>query len=190
MRALCKPRRRPSEHVRRTHGITTALTALLWLVGGAGIGGVTRTFAVVSFAQDLPEAAADAHAEIVAGDSIGAVFASRGWTVTRRHRWFGQVPATDRVLTMMDSTGPADLATHVFELVVAREDASAFTYATIAEVHHPAYLSLSAIVLSALVSQPRRSRHRCAGPGQRRIAAHFIADQSLDRRPVAAAHSH
>lgn len=107
---------------------------------------VTRTFAVVRFADEIPSTAADAHAEILAGGSIGAVFAGRGWTVTRRHLWFGAVPATDRVLEMMAYSGAAradlQLATHLFELRVARDDQPAIVYATIAEVHHPDYLAL------------------------------------------------
>lgn len=104
---------------------------------------ITRTFAVVTFAEEIPVAAADAHAQIMAGGSIGAVFASRGWTVSRRHLWFGEVPASDRVLAMMHAAAPAALATHVFELIVSRSDEPAVSYATIAEVHHPEFLSLA-----------------------------------------------
>jgi hypothetical protein len=104
---------------------------------------ITRTFAVVTFAEEIPVAAADAHAQIMAGGSIGAVFASHGWTVSRRHLWFGEVPASDRVLAMMQAAAPAALATHIFELIVSRPDEPPFSYATIAEVHHPAYLSLA-----------------------------------------------
>src|SRR5690606_17176483 len=50
---------------------------------------VCRTYAVVEFGDAiLPELAAE-HALVMAGESIGAVFKGRGWTITKRHTRVG-----------------------------------------------------------------------------------------------------
>src|SRR5690606_28006097 len=80
------------------------------------------------------------HDEIVAGGSIGAVFAANGWTVTKRHLHFGELPATPKVARLMSTDQGTPLAVHVYVLTVAK-GGNSFDYATIAEVHHPDYLS-------------------------------------------------
>jgi hypothetical protein len=104
-------------------------------------GWICRTFAVVRYPAEVAPAFAAEHAEILAGGSIGAVFAARGWSVERRHRWLGEVPATERVRALMGGIAPTPLAIHVFELIVTRDQRS-FRYALIAEVHHPDHLGL------------------------------------------------
>lgn len=102
---------------------------------------VCRTFAVTRYPDPVDSAYAAEHREILAGGSIGAVFAARGWQVSRRHLWFGEVPPSAYVLALMGDAPPVPLAAHLFELVVTR-DGESFTYATIAEVHHADYLVL------------------------------------------------
>jgi hypothetical protein len=115
---------------------------------------ICRTFAVVMFARDPGPGIAEEHRLIVAGGSIGAVFASRGWTVHKRPRLSGEVPmpeAGDRLAALMGVSGPGRLAIDVYSLFVSREGPT-IGYATIAEVHHPDYLDLAE--LRALHGRP------------------------------------
>lgn len=102
---------------------------------------VCRTFAVVLYPEDLVPALAREHGAIVAGGSIGSTFAAAGWTVLKSHRYFGELPSTPGLRTMMRD-GTQRLAVHVYELSVAR-GGDEHPYATIAEIHHPDYLRLT-----------------------------------------------
>src|SRR5262245_26355355 len=55
------------------------------LFSGAGEDKTCRTFAIVRYPPELDGAISAEHAEIVAGGSIGAVFASHGWEVRKTH---------------------------------------------------------------------------------------------------------
>lgn len=101
---------------------------------------ICRTFAVVAYPPRIDPRFRREHEEIVAGGSIGAVFARNGWTVTKRHLHFGDLPATPKVAGLMRTDEGVPLAVHVYVLAVDK-DGEAFDYATIAEVHHPEYLS-------------------------------------------------
>lgn len=103
---------------------------------------ICRTFAVVAYPAQPDSRYAREHEEIAAGGSIGAVFARNGWTVTKRHLHFGELPATRKVAELMGADDGERLAVHIYELTVARDDTS-LPYATIAEIHHPDYLSLA-----------------------------------------------
>ncbi len=103
---------------------------------------ICRTFAVVMYPERVDERFAAEHAEILEGGSIGAVFVSRGWTVTKRHLHFGALPATARVAELMHARQGEPLAVHIYELAVSNGNVS-IDYATIAEVHHPEYLVLA-----------------------------------------------
>lgn len=101
---------------------------------------ICRTFAVVAYPPSIDARFRREHEEIVAGGSIGAVFARSGWVVTKRHLHFGELPATRKVAGLMRTDEGVPLAVHVYVLTVTKDEAS-FDYATIAEVHHPDYLS-------------------------------------------------
>src|SRR5690606_668473 len=103
---------------------------------------ICRTFAVVAYPQQIDPRFAAEHEEIVGGGSIGAVFARNGWTVTKRHLHFGELPATPKVAALMDVGEGEPLAAHVYVLTVVKEGLS-LRYATIAEIHHPDYLSVA-----------------------------------------------
>ncbi|MBN1239893.1 MAG: hypothetical protein JXB36_15430 [Gammaproteobacteria bacterium] len=100
-----------------------------------------RTFAVVSYPEAVDPALAEQHEEITDGGSIGAVFTRSGWTVTKRHLWFGELVSTGESASLMRIAEGLPVAAHVYVLRVAR-DGRAYDYATIAEVHHPEYLRL------------------------------------------------
>jgi len=102
----------------------------------------TRTLAIVAWPSAVDPGLADAHAAILAGASIGATLESAGWTVTKRNLYFGETPAPDSLSRLMRIPATPALATHGYVLSVTRGDL-AVDYATIAELHHPAYLDLA-----------------------------------------------
>jgi len=105
---------------------------------------VTRTFAVTRYSDSVDARLAQAHERILAGGSIGATLAEAGWTVTRRHLWVGDVPATTGIGSLMNIDDSSPLGLHVFDLEVSRGDEQ-LHYATIAEVHHPDHLDRNGI---------------------------------------------
>lgn len=102
---------------------------------------ICRTYAQVRFAPTIDPAFAAEHARILAGESIGVVFRSAGWTIAKRHRHIGEaaLPNGD-VAELMRIGGQDRLATdtYVFEI---EKDGRRFAYAEITELHHPAYLT-------------------------------------------------
>ena len=101
-----------------------------------------RTYAVVQFSDQLDERYDDAHSRVLAGDSIGATFKEDGWDIRKHTLYIGTVRlpgAPTEVGRLMRLTGAHDLALHVYQLVIARDDIE-LEYATIMEAHHPEYL--------------------------------------------------
>ncbi|HEU4616401.1 MAG TPA: hypothetical protein VFV10_00075 [Gammaproteobacteria bacterium] len=105
---------------------------------------ICRTFAVVLYPAEPDPRYADAHAEILAGGSIGAVFKRHGWIVTKTNLYFGTLAPTPKVAALMHDASGRPLAVHVYGLYVTK-DGTTLPYATIAEVHHPDYLTLSRV---------------------------------------------
>jgi hypothetical protein len=102
-----------------------------------------RTYAVVEFADRLDERYHEAHSRVLAGGSIGATFREDGWDIRKHTLYIGAIsmPSAGTELgQLMRLDGPADLALHVYQLVLVRQDME-LEYATIMEAHHPAYLS-------------------------------------------------
>jgi len=102
-----------------------------------------RTYAVVQFVEQLDERYNDAHSKVLAGDSIGATFKEDGWDVGKKTIYVGAVRLPERrtsVGDLMTLTGAHDIALHVYQLVLTREEIE-LEYATILEAHHPEYLS-------------------------------------------------
>ncbi len=104
---------------------------------------VCRTYAVARF-SDLADAHYVAeHAEVLAGNSIGAVFRSSDWDVHKQTLHIGtlRLPAHDGTIgALMDIRDARDLALHIYQLLLVR-DRQIFDYATILETHHPDYLA-------------------------------------------------
>lgn len=109
------------------------------LFSGAGPRRVCRTFAVVRYRPSDP-AFREEHAAIVAGGSLGAVFAAAGWEVRKTHLSIGSVAATQRLAKLMRIAPGTILAVHVYALDVAKGGRT-LEYATLAEIHHPDYLT-------------------------------------------------
>jgi len=104
---------------------------------------VCRTHAVVEFNPAALSALQAEHARVLSGESIGAVFKSRGWTINKRHTRLGSVMlnSNDSVIARsMQVEPPLEVALHSYIFEV-RRDALALEYATITELHHPNYLT-------------------------------------------------
>jgi hypothetical protein len=110
------------------------------LFSGAGQDKTCRTFAVVRYPRHLDGAIAAEHAEIVAGGSIGAVFAAHGWQVRKTHLSYAERPASARLAQLMRVAAGTTLAEHIYVLDVVK-DGRAIEYAVLAEIHHPDYLA-------------------------------------------------
>ena len=102
---------------------------------------ICRTFAVVRYPTEIDPLFAAEHELILGGQSIGAVFVQNGWIVNKSHRYFGEVSTTRRAAELMGGVEVPRLAMHIYVLEVVKGGA-AFEYATIAEIHHPDYLTL------------------------------------------------
>ena len=112
------------------------------LFSGAGQDKTCRTFAIVRYPPHLDDAVSAEHAEIVAGGSIGAVFAARGWQVRKTHLSYAQRPASARLARLMRVAAGTTLAEHIYVLDVVK-DGQAIEYAVLAEIHHPDYLAVA-----------------------------------------------
>lgn len=99
-----------------------------------------RTFAIVRYPTALDPAVHAEHARIVAGGSIGAVFAQSGWQVRKTHLHYDEIHATERLAALMHVSIGARLAEHVYVLDVAKAG-RVIEYAALVEIHHPDYLT-------------------------------------------------
>ena len=106
---------------------------------------VTRTLAVVVYAPSIPASIQQQHKNIIAGGSVGEVFARSGWLVEKENLYVGEISASadfDEIYALMGESGEVDLAVNIYKLSVCK-GGTCVAYATISEVHHPDYLGLS-----------------------------------------------
>jgi hypothetical protein len=105
---------------------------------------ICRTYAVVRFVDESTPRVAAAHADILAGSSIGATFKSTGWHIGKVTLHVGSVSldgANHAIGELMQIDGPTELGVHAYQLVLEK-DSQTIDYATIVETHHPDYMSL------------------------------------------------
>lgn len=140
------------------------------LFSGSGAGKVTRTYAVVEFPTNPSAALTAEHERIVAGQSIGETFREAGWKLSKQHLYIGEieVPATYvEIGELMQLELPETLATHLYLLRVIKDERS-YHYATITEIHHPAYLDANALqaIYGEIIfdDSNRDSLHEFIGP--------------------------
>jgi hypothetical protein len=112
------------------------------LFSGAGRDKTCRTFAIVRYPLHLDGAVSAEHAEIVAGGSIGAVFAAHGWQVRKTHLSYAERPASARLAQLMRVAVGTTLAEHIYVLDVVK-DGRAIEYAVLTEIHHPDHLAVA-----------------------------------------------
>jgi len=106
---------------------------------------VTRTLAIVTFEPRAAAAVADLHAQIVDGASIGATFRDAGWAIDKPMIGIDEVsiPRSSVAMAMlMNVSLPITAGLHAYRFNIRKGDVSV-RYATIVEVHHPAYLSVT-----------------------------------------------
>ncbi len=106
-------------------------------------GPTSRTFAVVELPSQIDAAFATEHASIVGGGSIGAVFKSHGWGIGKYHQYIGEIEidsTSTRITALMHLVPPEFAAVHIYLFTISKDERT-FEYATIAEVHHPDYLT-------------------------------------------------
>jgi len=104
-------------------------------------GRTCRTFAIVRYAPRIDPAVSAEHAAIVAGGSLGAVFAAQGWEVRKAHLSYAERPASPRLGALMRIAAGTPLAEHVYVLDVVKNGRT-IEYAALVEIHHPDYLSV------------------------------------------------
>jgi len=101
-----------------------------------------RTYAVVRFVEKPDAVIGSEHAQILAGDSIGAIFKANGWAIHKETLYIGTagIDANDNHLApLMRLAQPGEVAMHVYRLLL-QKDGQAIDYATVIELHHPDYL--------------------------------------------------
>lgn len=125
------------------------------LYSRTGAGRTCRTFAIVRYAPNMDPAVRDEHAAVVAGGSLGAVFAAAGWDVRKTHLRYGERPASARLAKLMQIDAGTALAEHVYVLDVEK-DGRTVEYAALVEIHHPEYLTLAQ--LAAIYGPTEASR--------------------------------
>ena len=104
---------------------------------------VCRTLALVLFDESMNPAIKAEQSKITAGGSIGAVFKENGWAIRKVNLYLGVVNATTEASLIEKNMGistPAELAMQIYRFKLHKAETT-IEYATIVEIHHPAYLS-------------------------------------------------
>ena len=139
---------------------------------------ICRTYAIVSFNEDLDSSYGPEHSKVLAGNSLGEVFKANGWSMHKQTLHIGSFkidrPASE-INQLMQLVAAKTLASHVYQLLLAKDE-QLFEYATIVEAHHPDYLtqsdlldiyhydnseSLSAESLAELIDLLKSGHSRC-----------------------------
>ena len=106
---------------------------------------ICRTYAIVSFNEDQDSSYGAEHAKVLEGNSLGEVFKANGWSMHKQTLHIGSFEidqSASEISQLMQLTDNSVLALHVYQLLLAKDE-QIFEYATIAEAHHPNYLSQS-----------------------------------------------
>lgn len=106
---------------------------------------ICRTYAVVQFEDESTPRVAEAHANILAGESIGSTFKSSGWQIKKLTLHIGKLPSvapSQPIGELMQLESISDLGFHAYRLILEK-DKQSIDYATIVETHHPDYLSVA-----------------------------------------------
>ncbi len=141
-----------SERIRERFGsygieIISATSGLRWssLYSVEGQRRTCRTYALVRFTRQPDEMIGTEHAQVVSGHSIGEIFKASGWQIRKESLYVGDVGLDapgHPVAMLMRLQRAHTVAMHVYRLTL-RKNSQSVEYATITELHHPAYLALS-----------------------------------------------
>ncbi|MEM9533892.1 MAG: hypothetical protein AAGA23_23440 [Pseudomonadota bacterium] len=114
------------------------------LFSGSGLSRTTRTLALVNWPEQVPEALAAPHGQILDGASLGATLRAAGWMVQKYTLTYSEIPAPPWLARRMKISAATPVALHLYSLSARRGDA-VYYYVDIAELHHPDYLTLERI---------------------------------------------
>lgn len=106
---------------------------------------ICRTYAIVSFKEDLDSSYEPEHSKVLAGNSLGEVFKANGWSMHKQTLQIGSFEidrSASEISQLMQLEDAQNVALHVYQLLLAKDE-QIFEYATIAEAHHPDYLTQS-----------------------------------------------
>ena len=109
---------------------------------------ICRTYGIVHFSGDVHTGYDSEHAKVLAGNSLGEVFKSNGWSIHKQTLHIGSFELEDsnsEVAQLMQLNETRILGLHIYQLLLAK-DSQVFEYATIIETHHPDYLSPNEIL--------------------------------------------
>ena len=101
-----------------------------------------RTYAVVRFTGESSTLVDTEHEQILAGNSIGAIFKANGWSIHKESLHLGTLQldqAMNRIADLMRVDIDTEVAMHIYRLLLEK-DGQALEYAPIMELHHPEYL--------------------------------------------------
>ena len=101
-----------------------------------------RTYAVVRFVEKPDAIIGSEHAQILAGNSIGAIFKAKGWAIHKETLHIGTAGSdadNSHLISLMRLEPGREVAMHVYRLLLQKKG-QAIDYATIIELHHPDYL--------------------------------------------------
>ncbi len=104
---------------------------------------ICRTFAVVKLPENVPASLISEHTRIIQGESLGAVLKQSGWRISKETQWIGKIEditPSSAAIRLMHLSAPRPLAIHIYDFVV-NKGGQEYIYASIAEVHHPNYLT-------------------------------------------------
>ena len=102
-----------------------------------------RTYAIVRFTGESHALVDDEHQQILAGNSIGAIFKASGWSIHKESLHVGTLQldeSMNSIAELMHVGVDTDVAMHIYRLLLEKGD-QALDYATIMELHHPEYLN-------------------------------------------------
>ncbi len=105
---------------------------------------ITRTLAIVLFSDDALTHLAREQQIIREGGSIGITFRNANWTIHKKQLLLANIDLRTSSLLreLMPEADLSVLAISIYEFLVARDGAE-YRYATIAEIHHPDYMTLN-----------------------------------------------
>jgi len=109
---------------------------------------ICRTYAIVSFKEELDSSYGPEHSKVLAGNSLGEVFKAKGWSMHKQTLHIGSFEidrSAFEINQLMRFTADQTLALHVYQLLLAKDE-QIFEYATIVEAHHLDYLTQSELL--------------------------------------------
>ncbi|MFL0064246.1 hypothetical protein V3A08_01255 [Tenacibaculum maritimum] len=108
---------------------------------------ITRTLAFVEYPKQINQVFLKEHSRIINGASIGSTFKQSNWIIKKKHLLFSEIfPSVNYtgLYKLMGGIAPSKLAIHTYKFTIEKEGKT-YLYAIISEIHHPDYLSLTAL---------------------------------------------